>query len=384
MPEALKYLIDAFVGFMLLLALVVVFLVDRFFLGQNAAPSANTLTNVIANEPDKKKSTKRLKLAVTPTGKFVVKLKEEKWDDMSKLLGELGEGYKHDMITMDDAVNPKKLAQYDVVFLTCADGKEKELKGPLLDYVSNGGMLYASDWRYEAVAEAFPDMVVAALKNDGDKGELDAEIVDPGLRDALKMDKIHLKFDLPEWKAAAFGGPRVETLMRGTYAKYKGGGQRVTAPLMVKFKVDKGTVIFTSFHNEKQNNEDEKKLLQYLVYSLVTADMDSKISGEMQKGGFTPQRSNLLSTPANQTTEPRKYNNAKESTLRFVLGFRNEGAKLRFKIVAPDGKHFTQDCESTLIVEVPNAVAGDWTYTVTALSLPHPNFPFTVTVGEKK
>jgi hypothetical protein len=33
---------------------------------------------------------------------------------------------------------------------------------------------------------------------------------------------------------------------------------------------------------------------------------------------------------------------------------------------------------------VPDAAAGEWTYTVTALKLPYPNFPFTVRIGEKK
>ncbi len=385
MPDSLKYLLDAFVGFLLFLALVVVFVVDRFFLSPGNAPIGNTLDNVVAIEPEaKQKSTKPMKLAVTPTGSFKVGLKVEKWDDMGKLLHELGEGYKHDDISIQDALDAKKLAQYDVVFLTCKDGAEKELKGPLVDYVTNGGILYASDWRYATIAEAFPEVAAAALQHEGDKQEIDADIVDPALKDALHASTIRLKFDLPEWKAAAFGGPRVKVLMKGNYAKYKGGGQRVTAPLMVRFQVGKGTVIFTSFHNEKQNSEIEKKLLQYLVYSLVTADVDTKISGQMQEGGFTPQRSNLLSTPANQTTPPKTYANARPSTLRFALGFRNEGAKLRFKIQSPDGKHYTRDCESTLILEVPNAAAGDWTYTVTALSLPHANFPFTVTVGEKK
>ena len=35
-----------------------------------------------------------------------------------------------------------------------------------------------------------------------------------------------------------------------------------------------------------------------------------------------------------------------------------------------------------LCVEVDNAEAGDWRYTVTALHVPYPNFPFTLAVGE--
>lgn len=383
MPEALKYLIDVAVGCALFMCLMVVFVVDRVFFHGTAA---NTLDVKVISDTSKQRDLKRLKLAVTPTNAFtnLFTNKIEKWDDMAKLLTELGDGYKHDLISMDDAINPKKLAEYDVVFLTCNGGSENQLKGALLDYVSNGGILYASDWRYDAIAKAFPDMVVPALKGDGDQQELEADIVDPALRDALGSKTIHLRFDLPEWKPAAFGGPRVKTLIQGKYAKYKSDGKFATAPLMIKFQVAKGTVVFTSFHNEKQNSEIEKKLLQYLVYSLVTAGIDAEVNTQMDQGGFTPQRSNLLSTPANQTTEPKTYHNEKVSTLRFVLGFRNEGAKLRFNIRSPDGKQFTKDSHATLILEVPDAAVGNWTYTVTALDLPHANFPFTVTVGEKK
>ena len=120
------------------------------------------------------------------------------------------------------------------------------------------------------------------------------------------------------------------------------------------------------------------------MYSLVTAGVDADVNAQLDKSGFTPQRSNLLSTPGLQTTEPKTFTNKKAGDLRFVLGFRNEGAKLKLNITSPDGKKFSKVSESTLVVDVADAVAGDWTYTVTAVSLPYANFPFTVTVGEKK
>jgi hypothetical protein len=384
MPEFIKYLIDAAVGFALVAALLVVFAVDRFFFAADAE-TANTLANVTATE-EKGRDVKRLKLAVTPSAISTdfKTMKASKWDDMGKLLDELGEGYKHDAITMEDACSLNKLSQYDVVFLTCAPGQEEQLREVLPAYVAQGGILYASDWRFDAIANAFPREVAPNLKGEGADQELEADIVDAGLRDHLKTDKIHLRFDLREWKTAAFGGPRVKVLLQGRYRKDR-TNEMVTAPLMVKFQIGKGTVVFTSFHNEKQNSRIEKELLQYLVYSLVTAGIDAEVNTQMDKGGFTPQRSNLLSTPTSQTTEPKTYTNKNAGgALRFVLGMRNEGAKLRLNIRSPDGKTYAKVSESTLIVDVADAVAGDWTYTVTAVSLPYANFPFTVTVGEKR
>jgi hypothetical protein len=385
-PEALKYLIDAAVGFALFLALMLVFVVDRFFLSSTGADKENTLYVNVIDMGAKHKDRKKLRLAVTPTGEFLDPFTKntEKWDDMGKLLNEMGDGYRHEVLRIQDiAANPKKLNDYDVVFLTCAGGGEEEIKDALFNYVSNGGILYASDWRFDAVARAFPDMVAKNLVGEGVKQELEADIVDPSLSEALDSKKIHLRFDLGQWKAAAFGGPRVKTLIQGKYIKEL-SRQPTVAPLMVKFQVGEGTVIFTSFHNEKQNSRMEKQLLQYLVFTLVTAGVDADVNAKMDQGGFAPQRSNLLSTPKRNESITKTYEAKRAADLRFALAFRNEGAKLKFNIKSPDGKEFTKVCEAATIFEVPNAAAGTWTYTVTNIELPYPNFPFTVSVGEKK
>ena len=125
-------------------------------------------------------------------------------------------------------------------------------------------------------------------------------------------------------------------------------------------------------------------MLQYLVFSLVTAGIDSEVNSSLDKGGFAPRGSNLLSTPKRNQTITKQYDNKAAADLRFALGFRNEGAELQFNIQSPDGKQFTWKGKSTVILEVPNAKTGQWTYSVTDIQLPYENFPFTVTVGEKK
>jgi hypothetical protein len=68
--------------------------------------------------------------------------------------------------------------------------------------------------------------------------------------------------------------------------------------------------------------------------------------------------------------------------LQFVLGFQDQGARLKLIVVGPDGKSVEKEGTTTLSVDVP-AATGDWKYTVTALKVPSENFPFTVTVGQK-
>jgi hypothetical protein len=393
MSDKFKYVLEGAVAAALAFALMLVFVVDFALTMFGSRPGANTLAGVTVHEiGGKHGDAKRLRLAVTPTGEFppdIVTKEVEKWDDMGKLLEDLGAGYRHENVAIETLINnPKSVHNYDVLFLTCNNRHEDELKDLLMNYVSEGGILYASDWRFDAVAKAFPDFVDKRLEGKGAKQKLVANIVDPALRDALKAKTIKLNFDLGEWRTAAFGGPRVKTLIQGTYEKQKLPGQIdagvATAPLMVKFQVGKGTVIFTSFHNEKQNSDIEKELLQYLVFSLVTAGIDSEINSSLDKDNFASRGSNLLSTPKRNQTITKTYDNKGGADLRFALGFRNEGAKLRFNIKAPDGKQFTWEGTSTVILEVANAKAGLWTYSVTDLQLPYENFPFTVTVGEKK
>jgi len=201
MSDKFKYLIEGIAGAALAFALMLVFMVD-FALTMLGGPGANTLEGVKVTEiASKHRDAKRLKLGVTPTGEFADAFakKVEKWDDMGKLLDELGDGYRYEKVSIDTLIaNPKSVHEYDVLFLTCNGGDEDGLKDLLMNYVSEGGILYASDWRFAAVARAFPDVVADGLIGQGSKQELEADIVDPALSDALKTKKINLRFDLGE------------------------------------------------------------------------------------------------------------------------------------------------------------------------------------------
>jgi hypothetical protein len=207
-----------------------------------------------------------------------------------------------------------------------------------------------------------------------------AEIVDPGLRDVLGASTIPLNFTLPGWMPARFSGDDVTVFMRGEFAQTI--GEKLTTPLLVKFPVDQGTVIFTSFHNEALNTGQEEKLLRHLVFAAVNAKEESVADDTMLKGGFSPAKRNVESHSSGEATVTRKYQSTKPGRLRFALTFAGEGARLRFKLVAPNGDEWTEETDKTLVVEAAGADAGEWLYTVTALKVPFENFPFGVSVGE--
>ena len=368
MDKTNTFLLDSGVAAGLVLALLLVIGLDKLM-------SGSTTTAPI--QEVKKSEPRPLQIAVTPTQNDNL----GKWDDMGKLLDSLGKGYRYTEFPLRDLTDAKKLAKYDVVFLTCAPGgTETAVTENLREYVSNGGTLYASDWRYDCIAHAFPDFKAKNLVSDGKPQRVEAKVLDPGLRDIIGAT-ITLRFDLSKWKTAAFGGDRVKVLVEGEYEKQFGG--TAVAPLLVKFQFGKGSVIFTSFHNEKQNNEVETKLLKYLVFSAVMAKTEAQVTETMIKGGFSPQKSNLLSASSDDKIV-QTYRNKKGGRLRFVLGFEDRGASLQLIVVGPDGKTHEKTGTSTIIIDVPNAPVGDWRYTVTPVHIPYPDFPFTLTVGESE
>jgi hypothetical protein len=105
---------------------------------------------------------------------------------------------------------------------------------------------------------------------------------------------------------------------------------------------------------------------------------------QLEEGGFTPKQSSLI-TMANDTPSVTKtYTIKKSGKARFQLSFNPGDVRLRLTIQSPDGKSASAEHSSSFSIEVPEASAGEWKYTVTAIKVPYANFPFSVTVGEEK
>lgn len=394
---SLQIVVDAALALGLVAALAVVFALDRRT-PSSAAPAESGQLQVVEQPPAKPAAVRRLRLGVTPSGPA--------FDDMGRLLDSLGEGYRYEKFPLEDLLDKNKMAELDVIFLTCSgvpiswlgrkigegerpgtevyEADEKALAPvyeSLRQFVARGGTLYASDLHYKLVAPAFPEYARREQAETGSANQsVNAEVVDPGLRELIGGE-MPLKFDMEGWRPAAFAGEKLTTYLRGNYKTQQGEMQQ--AAFLVKFPYRDGTVIFTSFHNEKQNSVTELKLLRYLVFSAVTAEVESRVQRTMVRGGFSPAKQNLFSASAGARSATTVYHADEAGHLQFALGFQNLGARLKLSVKSPSGKAFEQEGDSTFTVDVPDAEAGDWQYTVTALKLPNENFPFTVTVGRK-
>ncbi len=394
-----RFLIDAAVGAGLALALALVFAFDRLSSSpSDGSPSSReeTVEVVVEEGDDRSTSAPRpLRLAVTPP----------EYDDMGKLLDTLGHGYRYTQIELDDLLHADRLAEYDVVFLTCGGVPRQWLQRRLRDsergstgiyrpkpevadavhesfrrFVGHGGTLYASDLQFDLVSLAFPDLVDEERMGRGEVQTIEAEVVEPGLR-RLLGPAIDLRFDMPAWRPAAFRGPDVTTYLSGTYTLRD--GSRQTGPLLVTFPHGEGTVVFTSFHNEAQNTELERELLRYLVFTTVTAREQRRIKRTMVRGGFSPAERNLLSASSASRPVRMTYRCEQIGSLQFVLGFEAQGAELRLRVVGPGGEQFEKQGTKTFTIEIDDARRGPWQYSITPIKIPYENFPYTLTVGEK-
>lgn len=390
--------LDALAAVGLLLALALVWLVDRRAEPVTASPFASEPTSTVVELPlhaDAATPARgSLRLAVTPN----------EFDDMEKLLDSLGSGYRSTRLSLDALLDSDRLDDYDVIFLTCGGVPSdwllrrprdirngvsarprpviaKGLYAALRKFVGHGGTLYASDWRFQILEIAFPEFTDSAKTVHGTRQNLVAQVLDPGLKGRIGAT-IPLCFDQSNWFPASFKGRDITVCLEGNLETTE--GQKTTRPLMVTFPFEQGMVIFTSFHNEKQNSQTELELLRYLVFTTVTAREDAKIKRTMVQGGFSPSRRDLLSASASSGALVGQYVCPQRGSLEFVLGFEDQGAELLLSVVGPGGVTQERTGSKTFQIDVPQAAAGTWRYTVKPVKIPYPNFPFTVTIGEKR
>ena len=391
---------DAALAIGLFVALSAVYVVDRSGLGRSATdagPQALQTSQQSDLQISEAIAEKPLRIAVTRS--------EQVYDDVGRLLDELGKGYSYTQIDLADLSDYKKLADYDLIFVTCGTHPRSWLGAPIglgdrpgvtsftwnesvieqvrrsLDqFLRNGGTLYVSDWQFAILKAAYPrDIDVSRMVPGAGRQEVEAAVVDQSLREVLGPSLL-LKFDLDGWMPAAFKSGQMKVYLEGEYRAAT--GRKVRAPLLVKYPSGKGQIIFTSFHNEKQNSEAETKLLKFLVFAAVTARIETKVSTTLVNGGFSPSKQSLLSVDRTQSVS-RTYSTGKSGKLLFVLGFAQEGAELELQVRSPSGAVQSQRGTSTFQIELAEAVAGDYQYTITAHKVPYPNFPFTLTIGDK-
>jgi hypothetical protein len=348
-------------------------------------------------EPIPPPEPKPLRLAVTSATKV--------FDDMGSLLTSLGKGYSYSEIPLEQLRSLSRISKFDVIFVTCSTtpkswlgDKPKEsgsrftkiydwdaaarqdVVESLREFVKSGGTLYGSDWAFSVISAAFEEFVDRGKATTGKKQLVEATVEDKALAELIGK-RIELNFDLPDWRPAAMRGQDVEVLISGEFQSMNHGD--VKAPLLVRFPYGKGTVIFTSFHNETQNSKTEIELLKYLVFSAVTASAKSESRRTMVSSGFKRGKSNLIGLSPAKNVQAWTYQCRRKSQLQFNLFSSPDGARLQMTVTGPGDVRIRKEGTTSLKIVVPSAAVGTWKYTVKALEIPFDNLALSVEVYDK-
>ncbi len=196
--------------------------------------------------------------------------------------------------TRDFLTSVEAMSEYDAVFINCGGLYDNLLSvdqdGTLVPtiaatiraYVAAGGSLYTSDWAAPFVEDAFPDMI-DFYGNDVDSTAyragyapqaVTAAILTPAVESLLGRPEAVIALESPSWAIMSGVGEQTTVHLRGDALVCSGGSPGCTvpaAPLLVTYTAPSGgTVMFTSFHNDRQEhlNADMELILRFLVFRL--------------------------------------------------------------------------------------------------------------------
>lgn len=182
------------------------------------------------------------------------------------------------------------LATYDAVFVNCGVLEndiillDASVRANLKRYIQEGGSLYVSDWAYDLVEQVWPEKInflgddlVNSSAELGVDGDYTMEIADAMLADTVGATSLTIGFQFGYFALVSQVAPGVTTYLRGdmSYHVNDGVGALEGTPVTVGFTDGLGRVIFTSFHQE--TNEDgetetldgpEDLVLRSLIFSL--------------------------------------------------------------------------------------------------------------------
>lgn len=302
------------------------------------------------------------------------------YDDIGAVLREFGRGFEFSVCEWEDLCDWKFLRNFEVVYLNCARIFEKSdyrarLAPAVREFVDRGGTLYASDWALTVVSEAFPGRM--AIDPAGEPGDLECLVGDRGLKEFLG-NEMSVHFDLPAWAMLQEIHPDVRVYVEARDLR-RGNPSELRLPVVAGFESGDGHVLATSFHNEHQLSERERRLLRFLALrpalagkahatSTLIKDRNARVEAEFIE---TVNQGDVSSTMTFQSNG---------SPLLALLNWQGE-ATLRLCVQGPDGRAILDRVSDVAPLggEIVGAGAGVIECRVEGVRVPHENFPFVLT-----
>lgn len=315
------------------------------------------------------------------------------YDDIGAILTDLG--YEFTEISMESFSNYDSIKDFDNLFINCAAAcaanATAQATENLRRFVSEGGIIYASDFAFIFIQNSFPGYI-DFFDNPycGYAQICPAEIVDQGLANFLESGTIEIDYNLSAWTPIKdIDTSKVKVYVKGFDQDYGPNDEYIrNKPLLVSFPYGEGAVMYTTFHNEAGLNEETKKLLEYLVLLPMRSNLADALRKYIQERGYIVY----------QAGQEDKINQDEESSLvsyvvpddgkvyDLIFGINwDPPGKFKLIIYSPDGSLYSEtEIENPPFgVEVLNAGPGEWKYKVKATYVPIDNYLYVTMVGKR-
>ncbi len=219
------------------------------------------------------------------------------WDDIGAIIDRMElPGVTREEISDSQLSDLNVLRRYDAVFLNCswlASSYAQQSAAALRQYVQEGGYVYASDYAFTYLDEAFPGWIYFySDPRIGKAGTVDARVVDAGLESYLGQSRVSVRYNLGSWVPVRFTPLALRYLVGDITIDLAAGVLPPLAPpksghghgptsasesyfawetvsdsiLALAFNYGRGKVVYTTFHNEAQLDELSERVLRYFVF----------------------------------------------------------------------------------------------------------------------
>ncbi|MCK6514373.1 hypothetical protein L6R46_04860 [Myxococcota bacterium] len=219
------------------------------------------------------------------------------YDDFEAVLDALGYG-TYDLINGQTGeelqqflLNSEGLAIYDVIFFngghleedlfydtdgTDTAGVVPQVLASVKAYVQSGGVLYATDWAYDVIEQAWPGKIEFVgddnVPNDaqmGETGTVTATVADAELKESMGQETFKVNYDLDVWPPITAKGEGTRVWASGDI-QWRSGAQSQTlssSPLLVSFQDGDGRVVYGTWRNASNLNTTggALKAVKYLL-----------------------------------------------------------------------------------------------------------------------
>jgi len=215
------------------------------------------------------------------------------YDHIEDILDDLALEYTLFNGTTDEYVrflrnNPStpRMNEFDIIFFNCGISEswlthQSEIADNISTFVQDGGSIYASDWAHFFVEAAFPGKIdfygedpMFETARVGVDGSVTAQVIDPTMQAIIGGATADINYDLAMWVVPQSLSSGVDTLLKASVPIFdfmSGGWMTISnAPIAARFDVSAGRVIYTSFHNEHQDDTTVhmRDILEEIILSL--------------------------------------------------------------------------------------------------------------------